>query len=276
MNEWSDFLSRAFQNLSDQVAVLLPRIVISLILLAAGIVVALVLQAVVRSLLRRSGLDRLTEQTGIGRLLSHMGQTDPASHLAGFVVFWSVLAVFLVTGADALGLPAVSAMIGGLIAKLPPIALAALVILFGLSGARAAQRTLEGVTERSRLASARQLGLAAYYLIAVLALVIALSGLGIDFTIVTAVVVVVLACVGAGVAVTLGGGSRDVARNTISGIYLRKEIHVGDRIRLAEVEGEVKAVGRIMVTLGREDRTWLVPYDHLLKGPIEIVRTPRP
>jgi len=275
MNEWSEVVQRAVLGLADQAAMLLPRLVVSFLLLLAGVLIAFLLQAIVRTVLGRAGLDRLADQTGLGRFLSRMGHENPASHLAGFVVFWTVLAVFLVTGADAQGLPAVSEMIGRLIAQLPPIALAALVLLLGMSFARNVRRTVEGVTERSRMASARPLGIGAYYLVAALTIVVALSGLGIDFTIVTAVVVVLLATLGAGVAITLGLGSRDVARNTISGIYARKEIKVGDRIRLDGLDGEVAAVGQILVTLTHEGRTWLVPYDRILATGVEIVRRPR-
>ena len=61
---------------------------------------------------------------------------------------------------------------------------------------------VEGVAERSRMLSAGMLGSAAYYLIAALSAVVALSGLGIDFTIITVVVTVILASVGVGLAMT--------------------------------------------------------------------------
>ncbi len=275
MSEWSVVIQRALQGLADQAALLLPRLVVSFLLLMAGVVFAFLLQSLVRTVLQRAGLDRLADQTGIGRFLARMGSKNPASHFAGFVVFWTVLAVFLVTAADALLLPAVSEMIGGLIAQIPPVALAALVLLLGMSFARHAQRTIEGVTERSRMASARSLGLGAYYLVTALTIVVALSGLGIDFTIVTAVVVVVLASLGVGVAVTLGIGSRDVARNTISGVYARRDIRVGDRIRVDGLEGEVAAVGQVLFTLRDGERTWLVPYDRIFAAGVEVVSRAR-
>lgn len=276
MSDWMELIRRALRGLVEQSGDLLPRLAISFILVVAGIGIAFLVQALVRAVLRRSGLDRLSEQTGLGQFLSRLGYTNPASHLAGFVVFWTVFALFLLSGADALGLPAVSQMIGRLLAQLPPIALAVLVLLVGLSIARTARRTVEGVAERSRMVSAATLGAAAYYLVAALATVVALSGLGIDFTIVTVVVLVSLASVGVGLAVTLGLGSRDVSRNTISGIYARREVRVGDRIRLENLEGEVEAVGQVSLTLRNDERTWLVPYDRILSNVVEILkRAPR-
>jgi small-conductance mechanosensitive channel len=277
MSERMDLIRRAFQGLVEQMVDLLPRLAVAFFLVAAGIGLAFLVQALVRAVLRRSGLDRLSEQTGLGRFLSRLGYANPASHLAAFVVFWTVLALTLLTGADALGLPAVSQMIGRLLAQLPPIALAVLVLVIGLSTARTVRRTVEGVAERSRMMSGRLLGSAGYYLVAALATVVALSGLGIDFTIVTVVVFATLASIGVGLAVIIGLGSRDVSRNTISGIYARRDVRVGDRIRVEDIDGEIEAVGQVSLTLRNGSRTWLVPYDRVVTSVVEVLsRAPRP
>jgi len=270
MSDWTDLMRTALQGLAVQSGQLLPRLAISFVLVVAGIGIAYLLQALVRAVLRRAGLDRLSEQTGLGQFLSRLGYANPASHLAGFLLFWTVLALFLLSAAEALGLPAVSQMIGRLLAQLPSFAIAVLVLFVGLNIARTARGTVEGVAERSRMMSAGTLAAATYYLVAALATVVALSGLGIDFTIVTAVVIVTLASTGVGVAVTVGLGSRDVSRNTISGIYARREVHVGDRIRLGDIEGEIEAVGQVSLTLRNDERTWLVPYDRILSSMVEI------
>lgn len=271
MNEWPEIVRMTFDNLANQTAEVLPRLLVSLVLVAVGVIIAYGAMRFVRAILRRVGLDRLADQTGFGRVLAGSGYENPASHLAGFVVFWAVLAVFLATAADALGLPQVSVIISNIISLLPPIALAALVLLIGFSMARTTRRSIEGVAERSRMVSARPLGAAAFYLVAALTTVVALSGLGVDFTIVTAVVSVILAAFGTGLAVMLGVGARDVARNTVDGVYVRRDVGVGDRIRIGDLEGRVTTVGQVTLTLEHEGRTWLVPYDRLLGSVVEIL-----
>ncbi len=271
MNDWTELARNALQHLMDQSAALLPRLLVSFLLVAIGAGIAYLVMIVLRGLLQRAGLDRVVDRTGLGSLLARSGYENPASHLVAFASFWVILAVFLVSSADAVGLPQVSQTLTGLLALLPPVALAVLVLLVGLSMARTARRTVEGVAERSRLAGARPLGAGVFYLITALTLVIALSGLGVDFTIVTAVVTVILASLGTGFAVTLGLGSRDVARNTITGIYVRREVRVGDRVKFEALEGRVAAVGQVSVTLEHEGRRWLVPYDRFLAGPVEIL-----
>lgn len=272
MNELGALFRRAFEGLAQQSAVLLPRVLVAFVLFLLGVGLAFLAQAAVRGLLRRAGLDRLVEQIVVFRWMRRLGHEHPASHLAGYVAFWTVLAIFLLSGADALGLPEVSAVIGRLIAQIPPVALAILLLLIALAVASSARRTVEGVAERSRLIAARPLGAAVFWLVVALGGVVALSGIGVDFTIVTVVVAVTLAAVGTGFAVTLALGSRDVVRNTISGIYARRVVRVGDRVRVGEVEGDVEAVGQIAVTLRAGSRTLLVPYDHVVGSVLEIVR----
>jgi small-conductance mechanosensitive channel len=276
MNDWAELLRRATERMIEQGAILAPRFVVFAVLFVGGLLAAFVLQGVVRALLRRAGLDRIAEHTGVGRTLARLGYANPASHLAGFVVFWTVLGVFLLTAADSLGLPAVSQSIAQVIGSLPTLAVVVLILLIGFSMAGAAQRTIEGVAERSRMISARALGQLAYYLVGALFTVIALSGLGVDFTIVITVIGVLLAAIGTGLAVTVALGARRVAQNTIGGVYARRDLRVGDRIKVGELEGDVAAVGQVFLTLRDGDRTWLVPYEQVLSSVIEVVRRATP
>ncbi len=276
MNDWGSLLRHASARMLDQLTAVLPLLALTLLLLVVGMLVAYVLQVIVRGVLRRAGLDRLVDRTGVGRTLVRLGHENPASHLAGFVVFWAVLAVFLLAGADVLGLPVVSTSIARLIGFLPNLALVVLILLLGFALAGTARRTLEGVAERSRFISARALGAGAYYLVALVTLVIALSGVGLDFTIVTTAIAVILASLGVGLAVTAALGTRRVAQNTISGVYARRDLHVGDRIRLGDIDGEVAAVGQIFLTIRNAGRTWLVPYERVLESGVEVIQRATP
>lgn len=270
MDQWSEIAGGAFSALGAESARVLPRLLVATVLLAMGIVAALLGDRLVRELLRRTGVDRLAAHTGIGRVLARLDYTHPVSHLAGFIAFWIVLAIFLVSSADVAGLPTVSRIIGDFIAHLPPYMLAAILLLVGISLARLAKRSVEGVAERSRLVATRPLGLLAYWLIISLTVVVALSGLGPDFTILTSVTVAILTCLGLGAAGLLVMGSRDVARNTVSGVYVRRSLRVGQRVRVGDVGGVISAVGQVNFTLRDGGRTWLVPYDHVVNATVEV------
>jgi small-conductance mechanosensitive channel len=272
MNDWGMLLRSASERMLEQAAAMTPGVVVYAILFIGGLLMAFIAQFAVRALLRRAGLDRIAERTGVGRTLSALGYKNPASHLGGFVVFWTVLGVFLLTGADSLGLPAVSRSIAEVIGLLPQLAVVVLILLIGFSMAGAARKTIEGVADRSRMISARALGRLAYYLVASLFMVIALSGLGVDFTIVITVIGVLTASLGIGLAVTVAIGARRVAQNTIGGVYARRDLKVGDRIRVGDLEGDIAAAGQVFLTLRNGERTWLVPYEQVLSGVIEVVR----
>lgn len=275
MEQWSDLARTAIHSLSSESARLFPRILMAVLLLGVGAIAAYLGERLVRTLLKRTGLDSLAARTGVGRVLARLDYTSPLSHLAGFIAFWTILAIFLISSADAAGLPTVSRLIGDFIAHLPPFMLAAVLLLLGLSLARLARRTVEGIAERSRLVAARPMGAMAYWLLVSLTVVIALSGLGPDFTILTAVTVVLLGCAGLAAAGMLVVGARDVARHTVSGAYVRRSLKVGQRVRVGEVSGEIIAVGQVQVTLRDGDRTWLVPYEKVLNTVVEVLEAPR-
>lgn len=270
IDQWSEFATGAFTSLYSESARMLPRILGVIGLLVLGIAAAYLVQRIVRGLLQRTGVDRLASKTAIGRALSRLAFDSPVAHISGFIAFWIVLAIFLVSSADVAGLPTVSRILGDILLHLPPYMLAAVLLLVGISVAQLARRTIEGVGERSRLVAARPLAGIAYWLIISLAVVVAFSGLGPDFTIITAVTVVLLASIGLGAAGLLVTGSRDVARNTVSGVYVRRSLRVGQRVRVGEIEGSITAVGQVSLTLREGRRTWLVPYDQVVNTVVEV------
>src|SRR5436305_15275203 len=79
-------------------------------------------------LLRKIGFDNLSNRIGLTRLEQRMGvRLDPAGVL-GKIVFWFILLVFLVPATNALGLTAVSGILNTMIAYIPNVLVAILVL----------------------------------------------------------------------------------------------------------------------------------------------------
>jgi len=120
--------------LNDAVRLILtfiPRVIGFLVILIVGLILATLVSRALTLILRKVGFDRMANRIGLSRFEQRMGITlDPAGIL-GKIVYWFILLIFLVPAADALGLPAVSNILNTLVAYIPNVFVAILVLFLG-------------------------------------------------------------------------------------------------------------------------------------------------
>lgn len=229
------------------------RLVVALVLLALGWLLAVLLRALAVRLVRaiervmpgraaRSGLPRLTAERHV-------------SDVVGLIVFWAVLLFFIAAAADALGLPLLGATIGGLGLFVPRLLTAVLVIVVGLVLGNLARDAVRATAAAAGTTFAPAIGEFVRVAILIAATLIAVAELGVDITLVTAVLSVGLAAVLGGFALAFGVGARTAVSNIIGSHYARQTYEVGDRVRFGGVEGTIAAITATAVILnGREGR----------------------
>jgi hypothetical protein len=147
----SDLWTRSLSDIVRTIAAWAPRLVGALVCLVIGWAVARLALFILAGLLRRLGLDRLTERAGADRVLSDAGLESSASKLIARLVYWLVLLVFILAATESLGLSRVVDTLGGLVGYLPNVLAAALILLLGGLLARFVGDAVGGVSSRTIL-----------------------------------------------------------------------------------------------------------------------------
>lgn len=101
--------------------------------------------------------------------------------------------------------------------------------------------------------------------------VIAANQLGIDTTIISVVVAAVSFGIALSLALLAGLGGRGVAEQIAAGRALRRQLHLGDTVRLGDLHGEVKAIGSTATQITSHSDIVFVPNMELLNSAIEIL-----
>jgi hypothetical protein len=96
-------LSQALHEIARGFAHFLPRLIVMLILAFAGWVIAYVVKAVLRSILRLIKFDRLSENAGASQLLTKAALPTATEMLSRFV-FWVTWIGFILLGVSVLGI----------------------------------------------------------------------------------------------------------------------------------------------------------------------------
>ena len=100
--------------------------------LALGLLTAWFVRMLTLRVLRTFGFDSFCERLGIAQPLSQAGVRQPISSLSAGSLFWIVFLLFTFMGVDAMNLPATANLISQIVAFLPNVLAASLVLLVGV------------------------------------------------------------------------------------------------------------------------------------------------
>jgi uncharacterized membrane protein len=196
--EWS----RGVEDAWAKVAAFFPKLLAFLVILVVGYFIAKVLAKAIGAVLERVGFDAAVERGGVKQALAK--SKYDASDLVGKIVFYGVFLVVLQMAFGVFGPNPVSDLLAGVIAYLPKVIAAILIIVVASAIAAAAkeliQASLGGLSYGPTLAKVAGIAIVAVGAFA------ALNQLQIAPAIVTGLFYALLAVVAGSAIIAIGGG----------------------------------------------------------------------
>ncbi len=188
-----------------------PKILMAIIIFIIGWIVATTLGKLVMMAIDALKLDKSFKNTGVDEALARAGTRLHIGKFFGELVKWFIVVVFLVASLNLLGLDQVTQFLQQVLAYIPQVIIAALVLVAGTILADFVRKLVSGSAAVANVRSAKMLGTVAYYAIWILAVVTALDKLGIFgyFGQILFTGLVVMIALAFGLAFGLGG--KDVA-----------------------------------------------------------------
>ncbi|MFD1151781.1 mechanosensitive ion channel family protein [Saccharothrix hoggarensis] len=183
------------------VATFVPKLLGFLLVLLIGWLIAKALSKAVGFLLKRVGFDRLVERSGLGGARSPID----ASNLIVKIVYYFVLLIALQLAFGVFGTGnAVSALLNDVIAYLPRIVVAIILVLVAAAIGKALKGLVTGALGDRPYT--RVLGNITYGFIVALGVIAALNQLGIAVAVTMPVLIAVLATIAGVIVIGVGGG----------------------------------------------------------------------
>lgn len=190
------------QNVLAQVARIVPRLVVFVLIILIGWFIARLLEKAVTAILHRAHFDRFAQRGVVGTAMSR--SKYDASGLLGRVVFFAVLLVTLQLAFNVFGPNPVSNVLWSVVSWLPRLAAAILIIIVASAIAHAVRELVTAAI--GGLPYGRILAAAASVFIVGLGVIAAVNQIEIATTVTEPVLITVLATLGAILAIGVGGG----------------------------------------------------------------------
>ncbi|EYR62770.1 hypothetical protein N866_05440 [Actinotalea ferrariae CF5-4] len=195
-------MNDALETAWTQVATFVPKLVGFLLILIIGWIIAKVIAKAIDKVLERVGFDRAVERGGIKKALAQ--STYDASDIVSKIVYYALLLFVLQMAFGVFGPNPISDLLEGVIAFLPKLFVAILIVVVAAAIAAAVKElitnTLGGLSYGKALAN-----LAAFAILG-LGIIAALNQVGIAVTVTIPVLVAILATIAGVIIVGVGGG----------------------------------------------------------------------
>lgn len=205
MNElWDRLLQGA-----EEIGAFLPALIGAALILITGYFLARYVQRWVDDTLKRLHVDRMAAAGGLDEVVGRTGSRLDTVRTTAKLIFWLVMLVVILLASTALGLESVNEMFGAMLAFIPTLIAAIMIIILGIVVGEfvrglilASAGTVAGVPTVAKIAKAA---------VVVISLFMALQQLGVAEEIVTAAFTLILGAVALAVGLAFGLGNRELA-----------------------------------------------------------------
>src|SRR2546421_2041292 len=216
ITNWGSAILTSFTNALNLVFAFIPKLISFLVILLVGWIVASVVSKAVTFLLRKIGFDRLSERIGLSRLEQRMGLRMDAAGVLGKVVYWFIFLIFLVPAVDSLGLTTVSNILNQIIAYIPNVFVAIVVLFLGTLAATFVADIVRGATASTNMGNPNIYAAIARWAIMGFVAIIALEQLQIAPALLNELFGAIVAAAAIAFGLAFGLGGQDAARRWLA------------------------------------------------------------
>jgi small-conductance mechanosensitive channel len=223
-------------QLEDILFLFLPKLLLAIIIFLSGFILARIIRALINRFIDR--MERMIPNKTVQKKLKQIS-IDPSTRLFSNLIYWIIIIFFLTAATEILGLPIITNWLGGLVNYLPNLLLAALLIFTGVIGGRLLRDTVNTAITKAGATYGDIVGQFAYYVIVVIAILLAITQIGVDLAILTGIIHIVLAAALFGATLAFGIGAKTSISNILACYYLQSRYKVGETVKIDNIEGQI-------------------------------------
>ena len=184
------------------------------------------------------------------------------------VLKWFLIFIFVMVGAEMFGLDGVSGGIKSFFAYLPKLLTALGIFIIGAYLGTVVKKAIQSMFKSFELSGGNLVGNIAFYLIVVFLSITALDQAGVDTSIIKSNLTLLIGSVLLAFTIAFGLGAREALGRLLFGYYSRKNIGIGERIVVGEIEGVVIAIENICITLITDEGKVILPIEEVVNNKI--------
>lgn len=258
LQEWTATLTESVKRVAIQILDFLPSILGAVVLLLVGWGVARLLRYTTEKIAEKTLL-RLAHTRPLDTRIKQPQSYSAAPRIISRIVFWVVMLFFILAAAEVLELKVISGLLGGITAYLPRLLAGLLILFIGLWFGEATRAVITRSSVRSGIERGEILGRLGQALVLLIVFSIAAGQIGIDNTVLVALVATLCAVLLGAIALAFAFGARTTIANMLAAQSVSQVYHTGDIVRIGDIQGRILRITRTSLILETQEGQALVP-----------------
>ena len=241
---------------------------IGLALLFVAWLIAKMISGLIRKVLKAVQADRLGDKLKEVEMFSQLDFS--LSETIAKIVYWLIMLVFMMAGAQILGITSLADGIAGIIAYLPKLFSALLFFLVGVMAANVIKSVIDSAMASLNINAGRFISGFIFYLLVVVIGLTALEQASFETEVLRQITLLATGAVFFAFALGYGFASKDIMANMLASFYGRDKFSVGQHIKVEDVEGIIVKIDNTSVTVDIGQRKVIMPINKLLNSTVEV------
>jgi len=258
LQQWTATLTESVSGVAVQILEYLPSVLGATVLLLVGWGVARLLRYTTAQITERI-LTRLASTRPMDTRVQQPRSYSAAPAIASRIVFWMVLLFFILAATQVLQLQIISSLLAGVTNYLPRLIAGLLILFIGLWFAEVTRAILKRSSRNIGIEQGDVLGRLGQILVLLIVFSIAAGQIGIDNSLLVALVVTLFAVVLGAIALAFAFGARVSIENLLAAQSAAQTYSVGDLVRIGDIEGRILRITRSSLIIETGDGQTLVP-----------------
>ncbi len=217
---WQTSLQLLLTDTLASLAAFFPRILAAAVVFFVGLFVARFLKKIAAKALKTVRVSSLIENTPVEHFLKN-ADLSTFDEVLGSVVYWIIMLLVLQTMVAILGLTPLTTLLDGVIGYLPDVFSAVLVLFIGVLLAGLVESLVKGAIRSLDTGSGRVIGKVASYVVMVVAVLAAITELGIAYEFILVLFIGFVSALSLGAGLALGLGGKDLVGKILEEWYKR-------------------------------------------------------
>lgn len=201
----------------------IPTLIGALIVLIIGLIVAAGLSSIVEKIISAVKLDAFLRRLGLEEYFHRADLKINSGKFFGALVYWFFIIVFVLAAADAVGLTGLSQFLRDVVAYIPQIVVAILILLVSVVIANALRMAVKASVTGTKLHAANFLSNITWWSAVIFGFIAALIQLGIAPMLLNTIITGLVAMIALAGGIALGLGGKDYAMHLIGKFRERVE-----------------------------------------------------
>jgi len=257
-----------FEDMWQELLKFMPKLIAVIVVLIIGWLLIKIVSFLIKKALKFSKIDVLAEKLNEIDLFKNVS-IKPTIIVVKVVKWILVLFMFIIIS-EILGLQMLTEGIASFIGYLPKLFSAIAILIIGIYIANIIKNAIQSLFKSLDIGGSNVVGSIVFFAIVVIVAITALNQAGIDTEMITSNLTLILGSLLLAFTIAFGLGSKEIVQRLLFGFYSRKNLSVGQKIKIGSIKGTIDAIDNIYLTLITDDGKFIFPIKEVNDTIIQV------